>query len=420
MAAARRIPQRVVHQVVEQFGQQQRVAVDFDGGVRPLEPQVGAERQRQRHPVHGLFVGDCVDVGAGQADGAGILGAGQQQQLVDQPGRALGAGHQLAQAGLHFLGAGIAQRQFRLGTQAGQRRLELMRRIGHEAALRLDVGRQAVQQVVHGRYQRRDLGRGGAFVDGREVVGPARPQPLLQRIQGRHAARQAEPHQQHGDRQHHELRNDHALDDVVGQLRALFHGLGHDQQRGLGVGQVQVHPGVSQANAETAQGVVFVLDFARAWLAHGGRQRQGAIATQVFAAAAQRQPEHAVGLVGAQHVARGIGHLQDGAAVLGVDVPRQHMEIVGECPVVRDIGDVLRDHIGNGDAHRPQEEQRRQHPIQDLAQQGTLGRREARALGSGLHDIQGFLIELLWRRRLSLRGTPHPGPVQGSSPDPAR
>ncbi|KAG1388925.1 hypothetical protein G6F58_013402 [Rhizopus delemar] len=101
--------------------------------------------------------------------------------------------------------------------------------IGYEAALRLDVGRQAVPQVVHGRPQRGGLGRRRAFIDGGEVVGTPGTQALLQGVQRRHAARQPEPDQQHSDRQHHELGNDHALDDVVGQLRALFHGFGHDQ-----------------------------------------------------------------------------------------------------------------------------------------------------------------------------------------------
>ncbi|KAG0927439.1 hypothetical protein G6F31_018049 [Rhizopus arrhizus] len=178
----------------------------------------------------------------------------------------------------------------------------------------------------------------------------------------------------------------------------------------------QVDPRERQPDAEAAHGVVFVLDLAGTRLAHGGRQRQGAVAPQVFAAAAQRQPEHAVGLVGAQHVARRVGHLQHGAAVLRVDLARQHVEVIGQRPVVRHVGDVLRDDVGDRHAHGPQQEQRREQPVQDLAQQRALGRCEARALGPGLHDIQRFLIQRFWPRRLSWRDTRHPGPAPDSSP----
>ncbi|MNV51200.1 hypothetical protein D3C71_1432410 [compost metagenome] len=90
--------------------------------------------------MHGLFVGDGVEVRARQPDGAGIFGAGQKQQLVDQPGGAFRSGHQLPQAGLHFFGAGVAQGQLGLRAQAGKRRLQLVRGVRHETALGLDVG----------------------------------------------------------------------------------------------------------------------------------------------------------------------------------------------------------------------------------------------------------------------------------------
>ena len=56
--------------------------------------------------------------------------------------------------------------------------------------------------------------------------------------QRRQPARQREPHQREHDRQDDELRQDHALDDVVGQLGALFQRLGHLHQRRRGVAGV--------------------------------------------------------------------------------------------------------------------------------------------------------------------------------------
>ena len=99
------------------------------------------------------------------------------------------------------------------------------------------VQRQPLQHVVERADQRRDLFRHLARIDRRKVVGLRARMRCLQLGQRRQAARQREPDQQQGDRQDDELRQDHALDDLVGQLRALVQRLGHLHQRSVALGR---------------------------------------------------------------------------------------------------------------------------------------------------------------------------------------
>jgi hypothetical protein len=45
--------------------------------------------------------------------------------------------------------------------------------------------------------------------------------------------------------------------------------------------------------------------------------------------------------------------------------------------------DVLRNDVGDRHAHRPQQQQRRQHPVEDLAEQRALLGRQAQQVGKG-------------------------------------
>jgi hypothetical protein len=73
--------------------------------------------------------------------------------------------------------------------------LELVGRVGQEALLRGQRITEPAQQVVDGVHQRHDFQRHVLVVDGREVLGPARADALLQPVQRLDAARQRQPHQ---------------------------------------------------------------------------------------------------------------------------------------------------------------------------------------------------------------------------------
>jgi hypothetical protein len=187
--------------------------------------------QRARHRVlhHALDQARQVDAGAGQGAPRG-LGARQRQQLVDGVGGARAGAGDLLQRAADFHRVGFALGQFGLHAQPGQRRLELVRGVGQEALLRAQRGFQPRQQVVDGRHQRRHLLRNEGLFDRAQVVGLARADALLQFVERADAAHQRQPHQQHRQRQDHELRHHHALDDLGGQGRALALGLGHLHQ----------------------------------------------------------------------------------------------------------------------------------------------------------------------------------------------
>ena len=90
---------------------------------------------------------------------------------------------------------------------------------------------QPLQQVVDGAHQRHHLVGHVAFGNRAQVGALALADAQLQPRQRADAARQREPHQHHRQRQDHELRQDHALDDLGGQRRALAQRLGHLHQR---------------------------------------------------------------------------------------------------------------------------------------------------------------------------------------------
>jgi hypothetical protein len=279
--------------------------------------------------------------------------------------------------------------QFGLHAQARQRRLQLVRGVGQKVLLAADRLVQPRQQVVDGTHQRRHFVGNAAFVDWAQVRAVARADAPLQLVQRRDAACQRQPHQQHRQRQDHELRQDHALDDLVGQARTLAQRLGHLHQHHLAAGLAlgpDAHIGDTHAfvlhllvaEAQLPGGCWFVL----------GGQRQRAVAAQEFALRAQHLIEHRVGLVGAQQrggfgrqrkarLAGGFRAVRLGR--LGRHLQPQRARHLAQLAVIGLIGNALRHQPGQKHAHRPDQQQRREHPVQDLAEQGPL-------VGLGSHD----------------------------------
>jgi len=259
-----------------------------------------------------------------------------------------------------------------LHAQACQGRLELVRRIGQKALLRGQRVVQALQQVVHRGNEGRHFERHRAVVQRGEVVGVARADALLQLVERLDAPRQRQPHQQHGQRQDHELRQHHALDDFGGQHAALFARLGHLHQRHGGIWQGQAHPDVGDADLDTAHFAVAQAHLAGHGHLVGGRLGQLALAGEELPAGAQHLVVDDVGLIGPQDLAGRLGQVELHLVARHAHQLGKGVGVVFERPVKRLVGQALRHQPGQRQADGPQQQQRREHPVEDFAEQGSL------------------------------------------------
>jgi hypothetical protein len=176
------------------------------------------------------------------------------------------------------------------------------------------------------------------------------------------------------ERQDHELGQDHALDDLGGQARALAQRLGHLHQRpgrhaGIGrraAGVLDEDPNVGHAHRGVVDEVV-----AKAHLAGGtgvqvDRHRDRTVAAEKLAAQAEHLEVDLVGLVGAQQLggARRQAELRrhrPRRATLHADLLREDTRRLAELAVEGLVGDVLHQ-PGQRHALGPQQQQRREHP----------------------------------------------------------
>jgi hypothetical protein len=216
------------------------------------------------------------------------------------------------------------------------------------------------------------------LVDRAQVLALAAADALLQRIERRDAARQREPHQQHRQRQDHELRQDHALDDLGGQARALVEGLGHLHHDAAVRARRRAHPQVRDAHGIVVHVVVAELHLVGRLAFLHRRPELGVTAHQFALRAAHLVPD-AVDVVAAQQRRGGFGQAQVMAAGqaavecrVGAQLARNAVCELAQLAVVRPVGDALRHEPGQRHAHRPQQKQRREHPVEDLAEEGTL------------------------------------------------
>ena len=384
-AAGRRVLQRVIDEVAHHLAQQHRLGHQpgaAAAGLGALVTEVDAPLHRTRHEVahHGARHGRQIDRASPRLD-PGVFGARHGQQLVDHVRRTLAGHRDLAQRmpqrrRVAAAAGDFARRHFGLHAQACQRRLQLVRGVGQEVPLRGDRAVQPLQQVVDGAHQWHHLVGHVAFGDRAQVGALALADAQLQAGQRADAARQREPHQHHGHRQDHELRQDHALDDFGGQRRTLAQRLGHLHQRLAVVALAQG----GQPDPGHAHGFVVDLVVAKAHLgatlgAVGGHRQFGP-AGQQFTASAEHLEEQAVLVVGTRQC-RG-GELERRAGILRraragrrlhLGLARQRAHDVGQVAVIGPVGDGLCGDPGQAQAQRPQQQQRGEHPVEDLAEQ---------------------------------------------------
>ena len=96
------------------------------------------------------------------------------------------------------------------------------------------------------------------------------------------------------------------------------------------------------------------------------------LTAEEFAARPQHLVVHQVRVVGAQDLARRLRQVERDPVVLHRDQLRQGLHVVFERAVEGLAGDALRHQPGQRQADRPQQQQRREHPVQDLAEQRAL------------------------------------------------
>ena len=72
--------------------------------------------------------------------------------------------------------------------------------------------------------------------------------------------------------------------------------------------------------------------------------------------------------------------IDDDTLALDLDLARDRGDVVGQYLVVGLVGDEVGDVIGGGDRNGPQQQQRRQHPVENLAEQGIRRIGVARSL----------------------------------------
>ncbi len=385
-AAGRGVLQRVVDQVADQLAHQHRLAVqarrgglrvgafvaEVDALVHRARDEVAHDLRRELDQRHVLQAARLF----------GVLGARHRQQLVDQVRRALARARDLLERTLDGLriaaGVDLALRELGLHAQARERRLHLVRGVGQEVLLRGHRLVQPRQQVVDRAHQRRDFLGHVVVVDRAQVLAFAPADALLQRVERRDAAREREPHQQHRHRQDHELRQDHALDDLGGQPRALVEGLGHLHDDAAVRARRRPDPQAGHAHRVVVDGVVAELHLVGRRAVLGRRRELGVAAGELALRVAHLVPD-AIDVVAAQQRRGGFGQAQvvtAGEAALegrvGAHLARDAVRQLPELAIVGPVRDALRDEPGQRDAHRPQQKQRREHPVEDLAKQGAL------------------------------------------------
>ena len=253
---------RVLHQVAHRLEQRAGIAFHPDWLLRAADRDIPPLRHGNRRHETGDIGADRPDIG----DLAGLdrqaIEFGGLDQLVDDPGHARDVRQQLA--------GGLPVRQrldFR--AQDGQRRAQLMRRVGHEFLLHREAMLQPVQRLVDRAHQRQDVARHARLRQ--PDIGARRPDLLrqggrfLQRMQRLAEDQQVDAQQRQQDRHDHPGHVRQELGhDVVDQhvaMRLVLRNLhpqrfGIDRHRHAGVEEARL-PDVALAIAGLRAEVLF-------------------------------------------------------------------------------------------------------------------------------------------------------------------
>ncbi|OMP12992.1 hypothetical protein COLO4_02469, partial [Corchorus olitorius] len=214
---------------------------------------------------------------------------------------------------------------------------------------------------------------------------------------------------------------DHALDDFVGQLRALVERLRHLHQRGLVAGARPLHEGIRDPNLCAVDVVVAQLHEAARVGVFFGRQREVAVPGDKLAVGAEHLVIDVVGFVRTQNLTRRDRQLQRHASVDFAQLLAEHDRARFQRAIVWRIRNRLGHQVRHRNAHRPQQQQRREHPVENFAEEGSGDgpRGVVFEVGEGVGEAAAAIASVIavvcpWRRagtfaQRCAMPTPRPG-----------
>ena len=317
-----------------------------------------------------------------------VLGARHRQQLVDHVRGALARAGDLLQRLLQRLrvalaGVDLALRQLGLRAQPGQRRLQLVRGVGEEVLLRADRLVQPRQQVVDRAHQRRHLLGRLALVDRRSGRRLSRWRMrccssfsgAMPRASANHTSSTASGRITNCGRITPLMISVARRERLPSVSATCTSGRGGRRPRAG-----QRHPQVGHAHRLVAAS----RRRESAPRPAAPRSSSGGTGSAAFAAQRTRRAGRAPGsrcrrprrCAAARR--RRVGQREPRAAArrsapgCARDLLRQHARHLAELAVEGPVGDALRHQPGQRHAHRPQQQQRREHPVEDLAEQRAL------------------------------------------------
>jgi hypothetical protein len=145
------IADRVVEQVVQHLAEQERIAFDVCALRVGVESQIDVALERARYPLRRRTARERlqVDMLGRLHTSRGRFRTRERQELVYEVSRLLGRVAELLQRVVRFARRRLSQRELRLGLEPGNRRSQLMSRVGDEALLRRECEAQAIEELVH-------------------------------------------------------------------------------------------------------------------------------------------------------------------------------------------------------------------------------------------------------------------------------
>ncbi len=169
--ACRRVAQSVVDQVVEQFRDEQRIALDQRRLER--EPEIDLVRDRFREPVARRGVADRHQVDDFQRPPVirRALGLRQREQLVRQMARANGRAVHPLKLGSHVRRRLAAHQQLEMHLETGERSPKLVRGVGKKALLQSARVAQMPEQSIECVDDGSDLAGHPRLVDRPQIAG---------------------------------------------------------------------------------------------------------------------------------------------------------------------------------------------------------------------------------------------------------
>jgi hypothetical protein len=280
----------------------------------------------------------------------------QREELV---GEARGADRgevHLLELRAAFVRHRLRERELGVHLQPGERRAQLVRRVGEEALLHVAGGGHLGEQPVQRADQRARLRRRALGVDRPQVARRARLDLLREAREGLQAVLHAEPDDhQRGEGDHHVRKQ--ALQQVLARQALALHG-GLADEHGAG------RAAAGRLHRDHAHLLAVVHGVVRDAVTR--RRRQVGVARDFQAGGAHHAVEHAVEAVGAQHLLDRRGQLEAVGGLVDAHVRADREADVDQRLVVGLRGGLDRRVVRDHGADREQRGDRRQEQAQQV------------------------------------------------------